>query len=84
MTLVLTVEAGQPVRARVRFDRPKDEARAYSLSVEAAALAYPLRRLMDEAERTNAREPGEETRAGKDLREHRPRRPTAARRFQSC
>jgi hypothetical protein len=46
MTLMVTVEAGQPVRTRVRFDRPEDEPRAYALSVEAARLAEPLRSLM--------------------------------------
>ena len=46
MTLVVTVEDGQPVQTRVRFDHPEDEPLAYALSVEAARLAEPLRRLM--------------------------------------
>ena len=46
MTLLVTVQEGQPVRTRVRFDRPEDESRAYALSVEAARLAEPLRSLM--------------------------------------
>ena len=46
MTLEVTVQAGQPVRTRVRFDRREDESRAYALSVEAARLAEPLRDLM--------------------------------------
>jgi hypothetical protein len=50
MTLVVTVEDGQPVRTRVRFDREQDESRAYALSVEAARLAEPLRKLMGSRE----------------------------------
>lgn len=46
MTLTVTVEAGQPVKTRVWFDRPQDESEAYRLSVEAARLAEPLRKLM--------------------------------------
>ena len=55
MTLTVTTEAGQPVRTRVRFDNPEDESRAYKLSVEAARLAEPLRRLVIEAEDSRRR-----------------------------
>lgn len=46
LTLIVEVEAGQPVKIRVRHDRPEEEALAYRLAAEAARLTAPLRSLM--------------------------------------
>ncbi len=47
--LIVEVEAGRPLRTRVQHDNAEDAEAALALAADAARLALPLRRLMQDA-----------------------------------